>query len=168
MARITFAVPNLLPAIAVLVDEMNRHYGTEPGADDTAAIEDALFVDVPGVHMLVALEGDRAVGLASYSYLWPAAGVTRSLYLKELYIAADHRRRGIASDLMQVLIKMATVQGCSRIEWTTDWGNVDAQEFYAHLGPHPVDKLFYRVELQRPDVDEEPASDLPGFKTPEG
>ena len=34
-------------------------------------------------------------GMASYSFLWPAAGLTRSLYLKELYVAQDWQRQGI-------------------------------------------------------------------------
>jgi GNAT superfamily N-acetyltransferase len=41
--------------------------------------------------------------MASYSFLWPAAGVTRSLYLKELYVAQDWQRQGIGKLLMDSL-----------------------------------------------------------------
>jgi hypothetical protein len=41
----------------------------------------------------------------------------------------------------------AREQRCSRVEWTTDTGNVDARAFYHQLGlPVHRSKVFYRVE----------------------
>ena len=37
----------------------------------------------------------RLVGIAAYSLLWPAIGLTRSLYLKELYVPEGVLRTGI-------------------------------------------------------------------------
>jgi GNAT superfamily N-acetyltransferase len=86
--------------------------------------------------------------MASYSLLWSAAGVTRSLYLKELYVAAGWQRQGIGKLLMDSLLTVAAKHGCSRVEWTTDRDSEGAQRFYAKLGvPINEGKLFYRVEL---------------------
>jgi GNAT superfamily N-acetyltransferase len=72
----------------------------------------------------------------------------RSLYLKELYIAAAHRRQGVGKLLMARLFEVAAEHECSRVEWTADDVNVDAQRFYAELGvPVRTSKLFYRVSL---------------------
>jgi GNAT superfamily N-acetyltransferase len=69
-----------------------------------------------------------------------------SLYLKELYVSAGGRRTGTGASLMNTLFEIATREGCSRVEWTTDRDNKDAQEFYAALGAMPLaSKLFYRV-----------------------
>jgi GNAT superfamily N-acetyltransferase len=86
-------------------------------------------------------------GLAAYSFLWPAVGATRSLYLKELYVLEAYRRLGIGRLLVRAVFETAAGLGCSRVEWTTDVGNTGAQAFYAKLGlpDHPV-KVFYRVE----------------------
>lgn len=36
---------------------------------------------------------------------------------------------------------------CSRVEWTTDEDNIEAQQFYEKLGvPANPSKIFYRVE----------------------
>ena len=83
----------------------------------------------------------------AYSFLWPAVGLTSSLYLKELYVADDHRGQGIGTLLMQALFEAAAKHGCSRVEWTTDRDNTGAQEFYDRLGvPAHPSKIFYRVE----------------------
>jgi GNAT superfamily N-acetyltransferase len=56
------------------------------------------------------------VGFASYSFLWPAAGLTQSLYLKELFVTAKARRQGVGQALMERLIDIAKKAGCSRVE----------------------------------------------------
>jgi len=43
---------------------------------------------------------------------------------------------------------LLAARGCTRIEWTTDTGNLAAQRFYESLGARPLPtKLFYRVPL---------------------
>ena len=75
---------------------------------------------------------------------------TQSLYLKELYVAASHRRRGIGRLLMDRLRQIASTSGCSRIEWTTDDDNPNAQRkrFYERLGflPH-AGKTHFRMPV---------------------
>jgi len=111
-------------------------------------IRDALFGQVPAACALLAWHEADLVGMASYSFVWPAVGVTGSLYLKELYVAAGWQRHGIGTLLMDRLRAVAAQHGCSRVEWTTDRDSDGAQRFYAKLGV-PVDegKLFYRVGL---------------------
>jgi len=95
------------------------------------------------------LARDKAglAGFAAYSFLWPAVGVTRSLYLKELYVAEEYRRRGVGKALMSALFDLARLHRCSRVEWTTDVGNGGALAFYEGLGlPVHAGKVFYRVE----------------------
>jgi ribosomal protein S18 acetylase RimI-like enzyme len=50
-----------------------------------------------------------------YSFVWPAADLTRSLYLKELHIAAACRRRGVGKLLVRSLAEVASEHGCSRV-----------------------------------------------------
>jgi GNAT superfamily N-acetyltransferase len=139
-----------LPAVVALMEEMDRFYGVtefEPLEARQAQVNAALFRDHPAAHVLLACEGDQVVGLASYSYLWPAIGLTQSLFLKELYVAQTHRRHGIARQLMRYLFELATETGCSRIEWMTEQANVEARTFYASLGhAHNTEKVFFRVQ----------------------
>jgi GNAT superfamily N-acetyltransferase len=138
-------------ALVTLLEEMDRHYGDthfEPREQRAAQITDALFGDTPAAFALLASEDEQLVGLASYSFLWPAAGVSRSLFLKELYVSQARQRQGIGRQLMDALFEVARKHGCSRVEWMTDRESRGAQRFYVDLGvPVNEGKLFYRVEL---------------------
>ncbi|MBV9095947.1 MAG: GNAT family N-acetyltransferase [Streptosporangiaceae bacterium] len=150
MITVSPAEPGDAAAIAALLEELNRFYGTaasqSPGRR-VAQVSEALFTDPPAAYALLARDVGRLAGLAAYSFLWPAVQATRSLYLKELYVHSAYRRQGIGALLMRAIFAKAAETGCSRIEWTTDTGNTAAQAFYARLGlsQHPS-KVFYRVE----------------------
>lgn len=150
MIAIMPAEPSHAGAIANLLAEMDQFYGspvTEPLEDRVRQINEAVFASPPAACLLLAWEGNQLVGFAAYSFLWPAVGLTRSLYLKELYVAAAYRGHGTGKLLMQAIIETAVKHGCSRVEWTTDNGNTGAQQFYTKLGFPPLpSKVFYRVE----------------------
>ena len=139
-------------AIIRLFEEMDRFYGSETiGSMDLrmAQVEAALFGPAPVAAALLAWEEDTLAGIASYSRHWPAVGLTQSVYLKELYVADASRGRGVGRALMAALFEVASTQGCSRVEWTTDTGNLAAQRFYEELGAKPrTSKIFYRSEFQ--------------------
>lgn len=143
-----------LPAFIALAEEMDRFYGVtefEPAEVRAAQVKAMIFRDPPAAHVLLASDGEGVIGLASYSFLWPAVGLTQSLFLKELYVAQKHRGRGVGRQLMQHLFDLATETGCSRVEWMTEQTNTEAQAFYAQLGHAPnAEKVFYRVEDGRP------------------
>src|SRR5690242_11656987 len=139
MTIVVSAEPSHAEAIAVLAEEMDRFYGAtqiDPLDTRLRQIHDALFSDQPSAFALLAWNGDRLVGFAAYSFLWPAVGLTRSLFLKELYVAEEERRRGVGRRLMQALFESAAKFGCSRVEWQTEVANADARAFYAELGAH--------------------------------
>lgn len=89
-----------------------------------------------------------AIGLATYSFLWPAAGVSRSIFLTELYVSEKFRRSGIGAELMKEVFNISRAHRCSRVEWATEIDNVNAQRFYAALGAIRVEgKVSYRMNL---------------------
>jgi GNAT superfamily N-acetyltransferase len=143
------AAPADAGAIAGLLAELAVFYGGTPeGAPGERAeqVGAALFGDPPAARALLAWDGTALAGLASWSFLWPAVGLTRSLYLKELYVAQAYRRAGVGRLLMEELYRTAADHGCSRVEWTTDTGNSAAQRFYESLDATPLaTKIFYRL-----------------------
>jgi GNAT superfamily N-acetyltransferase len=144
------ARPADIDAMAFLLAELDEYYGgsrDEPADQRLRLIRDAVFCPAPAAHVLLAWDDDRLVGFASYSFLWPAAGVTRSLYLKELYVTTSSRRHGVGRLLMSEVCRIAQDGGCSRVEWTADTDNPSALRFYEILGVPPnSSKRFYRLE----------------------
>ncbi|HEV8652413.1 MAG TPA: GNAT family N-acetyltransferase [Actinomycetes bacterium] len=152
MVFVTPAEPGNIDGIAALLEEMDRSYGAtevEPLELRVGQINDAIFSNPPAAYALLAWDGAQLVGLAAYSFLWPAIGLTRSLYLKELYVAQEYRRKGVGKLLMEGIFEVAAKYECSRVEWTTDDDNANAQRFYDNLGVRKYpSKVFYRVEGQ--------------------
>ena len=150
MITIAPARPSDISSLAELTEEMDHFYGAseiEPLEVRLKQINDAIFSSLRSAYVLLAWDDSTLVGFASYSFLWPAAGLTRSLYLKEMYIIEAARRKGTGKLLMQNLYDIAIKCDCSRVEWTTDQENADAQRFYSELGvPVKESKLFYRIE----------------------
>lgn len=138
-----------LEALVDLLGELDRFYGdasTESHVERLAGVEAALFAPPPAAYALLAWAGSSLAGFAAYSFLWPAAGVSRSLYLKELYVAEHSRRQGVGRLLMEEIIRIARVHRCSRVEWTTEEGNLAARRFYSAIEAVKLeDKLFYRA-----------------------
>jgi GNAT superfamily N-acetyltransferase len=139
-----------LQSVAELLVEMDKFYDEpEPESVETKItnMREYVFGAPPSAYLLVAHEENdpTVLGIAAYSFLWPAVGTTRSLYLKELYVRQARRRGGIGRLLMDRLFALAQDSGCSRVEWTTDYNNSDAQGFYSSIGTEPDDgKLFFR------------------------
>ncbi|MEV7228156.1 MULTISPECIES: GNAT family N-acetyltransferase [Polymorphospora] len=143
------ATPADVPALAALMEEMGRFYGDtvfEPLARRIAQIEQALFGPRAVADVLLVRNTDEPVGFASYTFLWPAVGVTSSLYLKELYIARSHRGHGLGTLLMSHVAAVAVRHDCTRMEWATGLENRDAQEFYRSLSATVhAGKVSYRL-----------------------
>lgn len=148
MVEISPATEADAEVISEILGEIEEYYGGQPTPGDVAQIRAALFSDRPVATVLLARDGAEVLGLASYSFLWPAAGADTSLYLKELYVREGARRRGVARKFMTELQAAAAAAGCSRIEWTADGDNPPALHFYEALGAEPRGgKVFYRAQL---------------------
>ncbi len=152
MVEIKEAGEDDIPTIVELLNEIDEFYGdetTEEFSERADKVTSVLFgPDRSAYSLLARTEAGRAIGFASYSFLWPAAGSSRSLYLKELYVSKSYRNSGTGRQLMQELYDIAKRQNCSRVEWTTDMTNIDAQRFYDGLGESVFSgKLFYRHEI---------------------
>ncbi|MFF3290670.1 cyclophane-containing RiPP N-acetyltransferase HaaN [Streptomyces sp. NPDC003023] len=141
-----------IAAVAELIGEIERFYGAadiQPLEERCSQVEQALFGSPPlASALLVEDETGELAGLAAYSFLWPAAGSTHSLFLKELYVRDSLRRQGVGARLMTELRALAAARpGCSRVEWMTDRDNPSARAFYKSLGFAEFDgKIVYRMD----------------------
>ena len=88
----------------------------------------------------IALEGERVVGVAGLVYhRYPPSGDNWGGvrgHLLNVYTVATHRRRGIATRLMEMLIAYARGHGCQRV---TLHAVAEARGLYVRLGFRAMD-----------------------------
>lgn len=69
-----------------------------------------------------------------------------TLYLEDLFVLPDHRRKGVGVALLQFLTTLARERACGRMEWTCLKWNTNAQAVYEKLGARSQDEwLMYRL-----------------------
>ena len=146
--RIEQATEADIELVARMLGECEAYYGGANTPADQDQIRAALFGPQPVATVLIARDGDTALGFASYAFLWPAAGADTSIYLKELFVREQHRRAGVAGALIEAVREAGRRAGCARLEWTADTDNPPALDFYEALGVQPhKGKVFYRDAL---------------------
>lgn len=107
-----------------------------------AALRLVVAEDAPG-----AVVGFAAVMLM-YSLVDPTPANRRQCMMKELFVRADSRSRGVGRALMAWIARDAAEQGCGRIDWHVKASNEAGIRFYAGLGAERVaDRLSYRLPL---------------------
>ena len=96
--------------------------------------------------VLLAMEGDTAVGIALYFYNFSTFLGRAGIYLEDLFVKEEYRGKGYGKALLKELARIAVSQGCGRLEWCClDW-NQPSIDFYLSLGARPMDDWTqYRV-----------------------
>ena len=111
-------------------------------------IEDGLGAQ-PRFETWLAFWGDekQPVGYAIFFETYSTFLARPTLFLEDLFVSLEYRRRGIGTALLHRCIGLARERGCGRMEWTClDW-NTKAQRAYERLGARRLSEwLLYRLD----------------------
>lgn len=106
------------------------------------------FLEDPRHHLVVAIDHGQVVGMATaVDYVHPDK--QRELWINEVGVAATHRRRGIAGQLIDRLLSVARELGCVEAWVLTDRNNEAAMQLYATTGGEeaPDDQVMFTYYL---------------------
>ena len=134
---IPFDAPLIVSLIEELADyEKLRHecQATEQG------ISQWLFSAQPKAHCLILEWEGEVAGFVLYFYNFSTFLAKPGLYVEDLFVRSDFRRRGIARQTFAHLAKKAMEEGCGRLEWWVLNWNADALHFYRTLGAVSMDE----------------------------
>lgn len=131
--------------LADLLEEHERHYGAEvrPGS----GAEGAAFLVKGGTPCLVADDDGKLLGFAILNPYFPGPQLTHGLFLKELYVAAAARSKGVGEKLMEGIRAFARQRGDTRVIWTTGEQNSGSQRFYDRLGMRREKKAYFVMDI---------------------
>lgn len=133
-------------ALEGLLSEINEYYYGVPRTPETCAAIALDLLDGRYTDTVLAWDGDRAVGLAIYTFLQPTQKSGGTLFLKELFVSAQARNQGLGRTIMAWLTEVARDKGCSRFDWTAQRAQVDTIRFYQSIGAEEQPgKVYFRV-----------------------
>lgn len=94
-----------------------------------------MIFDEKLINALVAVSDEKVVGIALYytSCISTFSG-KKILYLEDIYINKDFRKKGIGREIFSKLRVLAKEKDCCKIEWKCLSWNVDAGNFYKTMG----------------------------------
>jgi ribosomal protein S18 acetylase RimI-like enzyme len=154
--RVSLVSPGQHESLVDLLCELYRYYhdGAEVArAAVRAHLLDNLLAPDSALRLVVAEDASGTVaGFAAvmllYSLVDPTPAHRRQCMMKELFVRADSRSRGVGRALMAWIARDAAEQGCGRIDWHVKASNEAGIRFYAGLGAERVaDRLSYRLPL---------------------
>jgi len=98
------------------------------------------------LNLFVALDREKLVGYALYFYTYSSFLASPTLYLEDLFVLEEHRRKGLGFALFLRCIKEAVKQDCGRMEWAVLRWNKNAMSFYERPSAKRLDEWqFYRL-----------------------
>ena len=118
----------MIEALAEFEKLRDRCVATEP------ALSATLFEDKAAIEVVLGWEGEAPAAFALFCHNFSTFLCRKGLYLEDLFVRPQFRRRGYGRALLVHLAQLAVARGCGRFEWAVlDW-NEAAIGFYESLG----------------------------------
>lgn len=109
-------------------------------------ISAALFGDPPGVHGHVAEVDGEIAAMALWFVNFSTWDGVAGIYLEDLFVRPEFRRRGLARALLSALASECLQRGYTRLSWAVLNWNVDAITLYDGIGGEPQNEwTTYRL-----------------------
>lgn len=112
----------------------------------TAQTWERLTGDYPALGGLCAVQGDDILGFAHYIVHPTTGALADAAYLQDVFVAPEHRGKGIARRLVDAVIKHGQQAGWSRLYWMAERDNAAAQALYKKIAP-PIDFTVHVLPL---------------------
>jgi GNAT superfamily N-acetyltransferase len=125
-----------VPAVLALIRALAEYEHAAPGAValTEALLGEAMFGSPRAVEVLLASVGEEVAGFAMFFHNFSSWRGRRGIFLEDLFVRPEMRRRGVGRALLGELARIALARNCARIEWLVlDW-NQQAIDFYRSLG----------------------------------
>lgn len=129
------------PALFELLLALGESDGVKDIRITLEALQAQLFSDAPAAVPQWVMAGDDVAGFVIHSWKWGPFTGTRDMYLHALYIRPEFRHRGLATQAMAALARIAQANGCTRMEWLALKDKAPTRSFYGAVGAREADHM---------------------------
>jgi GNAT superfamily N-acetyltransferase len=130
-----------VPALLELIRELATFEKLQQEVRATVgSLENSLFGPQLAAGALFARCDGEIAGYAIYFFTFSSFVGRQGIWLEDLYVRPDFRKRGVGRRLIAAVAKVGVEHNCERFEWTAlDWNEL-ALNFYDKLGAQRLDK----------------------------
>jgi ribosomal protein S18 acetylase RimI-like enzyme len=123
--------------VAALFDDYRAHYGRPLSPESTRDwLHDQLTQQT--MTIAAAIQAGQVCGFITITAMPASLMLGTAWSIRDLYVAPQHRRSGVARTLLQHAIDAARAAGASRVSLQTETDNTPAHALYAAAGFQPV------------------------------
>ena len=140
--------PSDVAGLAALFAEMQTHYSrpvSEACAREAAALACRTPATIFDPHVLIAMLDAAVVGSLVMNVTFPAFELTRSLYIRDLYVAEAMRRRGVGQALVRAGARLALEGGIQRLNGPPILRTRRPGGCTEGAGAEQLDRTYYRL-----------------------
>jgi GNAT superfamily N-acetyltransferase len=134
------AIRNDIPAILQMLCDSacDQGFAGEVGVTEEDLAADGFGRD-PRFKLVIADWDGQTAGLALFFFIYSSWGSKTVLYLEDLYVRPQFRRKGIAHALLAHLAVVARANHCGRFQWIVHSENTGAIHAYQAAGAKILD-----------------------------
>lgn len=134
------ALPEDVPQILDFIKGIARYEKME---NEVVATEEKLhewLFEKEVAEVVFAEQDGESVGFALYFHNFSTFVGKAGIYLEDLYVFPEHRKKGYGKALFLHLVKTAIERGCGRMEWVCLNWNQASIDFYRSMGAISLDE----------------------------
>jgi GNAT superfamily N-acetyltransferase len=145
--RLAAATESDVPLILELIKALAEYEKLAKQVQATEAdLHAALFGPHPAAEVILAYAGDEPAGFALYFQTYSTFVGRPGLYLEDIFVKPEWRRKGLGRMLLARLARIAVERGYGRMEWSVLNWNEMALRVYRGVGAKPMsDWTVYRL-----------------------
>jgi len=111
-------------------------------------LEETIFDSGMPIEAVFASVDDSEVAFAIYYFNFSTFTGKPGLFLEDLFVKPEFRKKGIGKKLMDYLVTEAKERGCGRMEWSALKWNPACQFYEEQFGAEPLDEWkIYRLSF---------------------
>jgi GNAT superfamily N-acetyltransferase len=132
-------------ARALLVAQLEEH--ALPPAPVDGALSGALE-DPSRATVLLARDGERAIGVAYVAFIWTLEHGGRAAWLEELFVVPELRGQGVGGALLKAALDLARDRECLAVDLEVESDHARAANLYVRAGFHAHTRARYVKKLR--------------------
>lgn len=92
------------------------------------------FGPEPRFRAIIAEWEQAPAGMALFFFTYSTWGSRKGLYLEDLFVSPEYRKKGVGRAILIHLAKIAVAEGCGRFQWVVHGANARAVRLYESVG----------------------------------